>query len=571
MTLQSIPNNSRLAKGRVVTIIPWALALLSGLLLGGCFPPFDKHAISWLPWVALSPLCWALWMLPQPLTSRERARHSFLLGWLCGAVSFLISLHWIITVTVLGWLLLSLVVGLYHGLWGFFAGVILRPLGEDGEGGGKQNTPRAWLGNGRNLLVALLAAAAWVAVEWLRGTLFSGFGWNTLGIALRQNIPLIQLASLTGTSGLTFLCVLGAAMSAITVERLRCEIRTGRMRPHVDFFATVFLVVLVFGYGVKKITRHQGETTSLRVACIQGNVPVYDYWDPKCEASIMEGYLRQSRMALESHPDLVIWPEAATPRPLLLDEMVYSQVKELTAGTSADFLIGSVHYTQEPRADYNSAILLTGHAENAQIYNKVHLVPFGEYVPFRHSFPFFSWIVGDKVPYDFDPGKGPALLELAVKPIKLGPVVCFEDTLGDLTRRSAKLGAQLLVTLTNDGWFEHSVATLQHLANAQLRTVETGLPMVRVADTGVTCVIDHLGRIVQILHGERDNTFIEGVLQSEIRVPLHAETTFYTRHGDLFAHACLALTIVLSVAGFLMLQRRRKTGFDPEMISRRDE
>jgi len=95
--------------------------------------------------------------------------------------------------------------------------------------------------------------------------------------------------------------------------------------------------------------------------------------------------------------------------------------------------------------------------------------------------------------------------------------------------------------------------------------------MVRAADTGVTCVIDHLGRIVQILHGERDNTFIEGVLQTEIRVPLHPETTFYTRHGDLFAHACLSLTIVLSVAGFLMLPRRRKTGFDPEMISRRDE
>ncbi len=556
MNVEAIPDNSRSAKERVVAIIPWALALLSGLLLGGCFPPFDTHGLSWLPWVALAPLCWALWMLPLPLSSRERARHSFLLGWFCGTVSFLISLHWIITVTVLGWVLLSLVVGLYHGLWGLFAGVILRSLG---EGGGKRDPSQAWLGNGRNILVALLAAAAWVAVEWLRGTLFSGFGWNSLGIALRQNIPLIQLASVTGTSGLTFLCVLGAAMCAITGERLQREIRMGRMRPHIDFFTTVFLVVLAFVYGMKKISVHQEETTSLRVACIQGNVPVYDYWDPKCETRIMEGYLRQSRLALQAHPDLVIWPEAAPPRPLLLDEIIYSQVKELTAGTSADFLIGSVHYTQDPRADYNSAILLTGHAESAQIYNKVHLVPFGEYVPFRHSFPLFSWIVGNKVPFDFDPGKGPSLLELARKPIKLGTVICFEDTLGDLTRRSAKLGAQLLVTLTNDGWFEHSVATLQHLANAQLRTVETGLPMVRVADTGVTCVIDHLGRIVQTLHGEHDNTFIEGVLQAEIRVPVHPETTFYTRHGDLFAHICLTLTIVASLAGFVMLRRCSKS------------
>ena len=157
---------------------------------------------------------------------------------------------------------------------------------------------KAWLGNGRNLLVSLLASAAWVAVEWLRETLFSGFGWNPLGVALRHNIPLIQLAGITGTAGLTFLCVLGSAMIVITVERLRREIQTGGMRPHVDFFASVFLVVLVFGYGMKKISSPTGALTTLRVAGIQGNVPVYDYWNSKCEGRIMEGYLRQSRQAL---------------------------------------------------------------------------------------------------------------------------------------------------------------------------------------------------------------------------------------------------------------------------------
>ncbi len=539
--------------------IPWALSLLSGLLVGGCFPPFDTHGLSWLPWVALTPLCWALWMLPAPQSAGKQAWRSFLLGWLCGTVSFLVSLFWITTVTVLGWILLSLVVGLYHGLWGLFAGCLLRPLG---EGGGMPDS-KAWLGNGRNLLVSLLASAAWVAVEWLRETLFSGFGWNPLGVALRHNIPLIQLAGITGTAGLTFLCVLGSAMIVITVERLRREIQTGGMRPHVDFFASVFLVVLVFGYGMKKISSPTGALTTLRVAGIQGNVPVYDYWNPKCEGRIMEGYLRQSRQALAGNPDLVIWPEAATPRPLLLDEIIYSQVKGLTAGTDADFLIGSVHYTQEPRGDYNSAILLKKHAESAEIYNKVHLVPFGEFVPFRHSFPLLAWIVGNRVSYDFDPGKGPALLELDTKPVKLGPLICFEDTLGDLTRRSAQLGAQLLVTLTNDGWFEHSVATRQHLANAQLRTVETGLPMIRVADTGVTCVIDPFGRIVQTLHGDHDDTFIEGVLQAQIRVPAHPVTTFYTRHGNLFAHTCLGLTLVAALAGWLLSRKRNPEGLSP--------
>lgn len=532
--------------GLLMRVLPWGFAAISGVLVGICFPPFELPHLSWLPWVALAPLCWALWILPLPDSPKLRARKVFLLGWTSGSISFLISLQWITTVTGLGWVLLSLVVGLYHGLWGVFAGMLLRPLGETND------PTKAWLGNGRNLLVALLAAAGWVALEWLRGTLFSGFGWNALGVALRNSIPLIQITSITGTAGLTFLCVLGSAITAITMERLYREIRAGRTRPHIDFFAVIFLVVLLFGYGVKKITAPSRPSLHLKISGIQGNVPVSDYWNDKSDARIMENYLGQSRKALAADPDLIVWPEAATPRPLLLDEIIYNQVKELAGGTRADFLIGSVHYEQDPRGDYNSAILLTGHGASAQIYNKVHLVPFGEYVPFRHSFPLFSWIVGNKVPYDFDPGKGPALLELSVKPIKLGPLVCFEDTLGDLTRRSAKLGAQLLMTITNDGWFEHSAATRQHLANAQLRTAETGLPMVRVADTGISCVVDGFGRIRQELRGADGDTFIQGILQADILVPRDPVPTFYTRHGDLFALTCLALTLAASLTAFLI-------------------
>jgi apolipoprotein N-acyltransferase len=230
--------------------MPWILALVSGILTGLCFPPWENRWLSWLPWVSLAPLCWALWMLPRPSSAMAWGARSFLLGWLTGAVSFLISLFWITTVTVPGWIALSLIVGLYHALWALFAGLVLRPLGEAGGSGDARATSlksSAWLGSFRNLLVALLAAAAWTAVEWLRGTLFSGFGWNTLGIALRGSIPMIQIAGITGVAGLTFLCVLGAATAAITVELLRREILLGRSRPHLDFFIAVLLVVLVFG------------------------------------------------------------------------------------------------------------------------------------------------------------------------------------------------------------------------------------------------------------------------------------------------------------------------------------
>ena len=536
--------------------LPWALALLSGVMVGCCFPPFDHKWLGWLPWVALAPLCWALWILPRPDGAKEWARRAFLLGWVTGTVGFLFSLFWITTVTVPGWIVLSLVVGLYHGLWALFAGVILRPLGEGGGEGGKKGTAgQAWLGSLRNLIVALLAAAAWVAVEWLRGTLFTGFGWNTLGVSLRNSIPIIQVAAFTGVSGLTFLCALGSAIAAITLERLRREILNGKPRPHFDFFAVLFLVVFLFSYGVKKIMAPPAPATQLRVAGLQGNIPVYDYWDTKCEGAIMERYIRLSRTALAGDPDLVVWPEAATPRPLLLDEIIFSQVSQVAKSARADFLIGSIHYEAEPRGDYNSAILLTDHASSSQIYSKVHLVPFGEFVPFRKSFPLLAWIVGKRVPYDFDPGITPPLLRLAAKPVNLGPLICFEDTLGGLARHSAALGAQLLVTLTNDGWFEHSIATRQHLANAQLRTVETGLPMLRVADTGVSCVIDPMGRVVHELHGPDGDTFIEGILQTTVSIPLNPAPTFYTRHGNLFAHACLGLTIAALLAALLAHRR----------------
>ena len=535
--------------------LPWMLALLSGVMIGGCFPPWEHRWFTWLPWTALAPLCWAVWMLPRPVTLTRWGIRAFLLGWITGTCSFLICFFWITTVTGPGWVLLCLIIGLYPALWALFAALVLRPVGETG------GPVKGWLSSWRNLAVALLAAAAWTALEWLRETLFSGFGWNPLGIALHGSIPLIQIAGITGTAGLTFLCVLGSATVAITVERLRREIVTGRTKPHLDFLIAVLIVVLVFGYGVRKITAPSVATIPLRIAGVQGNVPVYDYWDVKCEGRILDGYLRQSRIALAMEPDLVLWPEAATPRPLLLDEITYGQVRELAAHTAADFLIGSVHYVDQPRGDYNSAILLTDHAEKVQIYNKVHLVPFGEYVPFRKSFPLFSWIVGDKVPYDFDAGKGAAVLSISKKasnaPVRIGTLICFEDTLGDLTRQFAALGAQLLITLTNDGWFEHSVATRQHLANAQLRTVETGLPLLRVADTGISCWIDSSGRMKQILHGEGGNTFVEGILSATIPVPQNPEPTFYTLHGNLFAHACLGITLAFSV---LILRReiRRK-------------
>ena len=170
-------------------------------------------------------------------------------------------------------------------------------------------------------------------------------------------------------------------------------------------------------------------------------------------------------------------------------------------------------------------------------------VPFGEFIPLRHSFPLFAWIAGDLVPGDFVAGNNLTLLTTENPPVKIAPLICFEDTLGDLTRRFVLEGAQLLVNLTNDGWFLRSSGAEQHLANAIFRTIETRRPLVRCANTGVTCFVDVCGRIRQELRSPSGDSFVEGFLNGKIDVPVGGELTFYARHGEIFSIGALTVTI----------------------------
>ena len=218
--------------------------------------------------------------------------------------------------------------------------------------------------------------------------------------------------------------------------------------------------------------------------------------------------------------------------------------------------MGSLHYEEHPQKDYNTAILLTQQASHWHYYAKIHLVPFGEYIPLRKSFPLFQWIIGNRILGDFDAGPGPQLLELSTKPVKIAPLLCFEDTLGDLVRRFAALGAQALITLTNDGWFGHTAASQQHVVNALFRCAETKLPMLRVANTGVTCLIDRHGRVVETLHDPKGSTFLEGMLTTRWKVPKHPQPTFYGKHGDLFAQGCLVLSFMMLLV--LVIRKTRE-------------
>jgi apolipoprotein N-acyltransferase len=282
---------------------------------------------------------------------------------------------------------------------------------------------------------------------------------------------------------------------------------------------------------------------------VQSNVPQDQKFDPEFTRRIFDQFRRLSEIALRSNPppDLLVWPESSMPGPVLADEQSHKFVMDLAASSETDLLLGTIDVDKQNV--YNAAILISDGGDRIQIYRKVHLVPFGEYVPGRHRVPLLARIVGDQVPGDFKEGSEYTVFTLTDGNTHVAPLICFEDTIGELTRQfvlpsDTSPGANVLVDMTNDGWFQRSAGSHQHLANAIFRAVETRRPMIRAANTGVTCFINQFGRIIQILRDDTGSTFTEGVLSGEVKVPTEQELTFYARHGELFAKVCAGITLV---------------------------
>ena len=552
---------------RITRLWPWLAAICSGFLYAACFPPFN---LTWFCWIALIPLIAAIWF--SGTESRHPWLRNLLLGYVAGLTFFWIVFSWLTTVTILGWFVLEFYMAIYIAIWAWFCGLLRPQLRRTRLGSSKWEQmlsqartsatppPSLWTKSTNNLRLALLLAAAWTTLEWLRGWVFSGFGWNGLGVALHDNWPLIQIAELTGVAGLSFLIAFVNVIILTTAYRLVVEARTRVMRPHFDFTFTMAAIVgvLVFGF---RATQVPSAAKPLRVTAVQSNVPQNQKFDPQFTRRIFDQFRRLSEIALRSNPppELLVWPESSMPGPVLEDQESYKFVTDLAADADADFLLGTI---DEDGGDvYNAAILLSEGGERVQIYRKVHLVPFGEFVPGRHTVPLLARIVGDQVPGDFKAGKEHTVFTLTNGDVQVAPLICFEDTIGELARQfvvptETSPGANLLVDVTNDGWFQHSAGSPQHLANAIFRCIETRRPMLRAANTGVTCFINQFGRVTQELRDETGSTFTEGVLSGDIKVPSEHELTFYARHGELFAKVCGVITLIAIVLTSLTRWRR---------------
>src|SRR6267143_145406 len=354
---------------------------------------------------------------------------------------------------------------------------------------------------------------------------------------------MIQIAEFTGIVGLSFAIAFANIIAVTTPLRLVAEVKTNRMNPHFDLILVMIgiLALPLFGW-------RRGQSPSpakpLRVAAVQASVPQLQKFDPQFTGEVFERFRRLSEIALAAKPppDLLVWPESSMPEPVRVQNTEsYRFVSDFSAATKTDLMLGTLDV--EDGHDYNSALLVSNSGQRVQIYRKVHLVPFGEYIPLRHSFPLFAAIASTWVPGDFARGTEHTVFTLTNPDVRVAPLICFEDTVGDLVRRFVVNGANLLVDVTNDGWFLHSSGSRQHLANAIFRCVENRRPMVRAANTGVTCFVNEFGRITNFLQDDTGNTFTEGVLTGQISVPQERHLTFYSRHGEWFAKCCLLATL----------------------------
>jgi apolipoprotein N-acyltransferase len=363
---------------------------------------------------------------------------------------------------------------------------------------------------------------------------------------------MIQVAEFTGVVGTSFAVAFANIIAVTTPLRLFTEARTHRMRPHFDLTLTMVGIVSLLAFGLHRAMPSMTWSKPVRVAAVQASVPQLQKFDPQFTGEVLERFRQLSEIALGANPppDLLVWPESSMPDPVR-DQNSESHrfVTDFSAATKTDLMLGTLDF--EEGHDYNAALLISKAGEQVQIYRKIHLVPFGEYIPLRHSFPLFAAVASTWVPGDFTAGTKHTVFDLTNGNVHVAPLICFEDTVGDLVRRFVVDGANLLVDVTNDGWFLHSSGSRQHLANAIFRCVENRRPMVRAANTGVTCFVNEFGRVTQVLQDDTGNTFGEGVLTSEINVPQDRHLTFYALHGEWFAELCACVTAVAILSIFV--------------------
>ncbi len=509
---------------RAIPGAPAALALASGVLLAFSFPAFGHPACAW---VGLTPLVVAVGWTSHTSSVGGRpgaGARCWRLGLVAGLVYFAGDLYWLVDVmATYGGLPLAVAFAVAALLVAYLA---LYPAAFTWVVG------RVWTRSGGWAVVA--APAAWVATEWVRAHVLTGFPWVLLGSSQAAVLPVAQLASVTGVYGLSLvLAASGAALAWLVVGR-------GRSRGLAPLLV-VAAVGAIAWWGRARVARgalvEGGQP--VRVAVVQGNVAEEVKWSQAWRPAIVDRYVRLSEEAIRAGARLVVWPESAVPFYFADDPLGAEPIRELARIGSAHLIVGSDEREVRPanpagrvvQRFYNSAFLVRPDGRTGGVYRKMRLVPFGEYVPLGRVLFFVSPLV--QAVSDFSPGDRAVLLPVGEHAVSVA--ICYEVVYPGLVRRFVQAGSELLTTITNDAWFGRSSAAYQHFAQASLRAIEQGRYLVRAANTGISAVVDPYGRVL-----ERTTLFETTVRVADVR--FLQERTVYSRVGDVVAYACLLLT-----------------------------
>jgi apolipoprotein N-acyltransferase len=428
-----------------------------------------------------------------------------------------------------------------------------------------------------------------VGTEYVRGCLFSGFAWNFLGVSQVSNLPLIQVASVTGIYGVSALLVLvnGAAATLVermftpfaarfarreTVESGRAEASSARVLRSLESLLPFALVFGCWLWGLARVNawerQAQGEP-QWQVALVQPDSPCIFEINAESIRRQVDLLVRQTRLAGTSKPDLTVWPETAVLGAVPCEPKTMRVIRDGAAAAGGALLTGALEVEQVPEGRsapeglnyYNAAWLFSAAGETMGRYRKRHLVPFGEYIPLDKTIPLLQRLAPTGV--SCTAGRGPGVLHLVKGPgreLSLGPLICFEDTVPALSREAVRAGATILVLMTNDAWFNGSIEPVQHLNQSVFRAVENGVPMVRAANSGVTCVVDAVGR-VRRLESKGEVSDFSGFMVAQVAVPQRPIPAPYTRWGDWLLGipgACLGLA--LGAYGFFVRRARCAIG-----------
>jgi apolipoprotein N-acyltransferase len=508
-------------------------------LLFVSFPPFGTPLLAY---VALIPLLIYI--------THKNLKDGYIFLLLCGMVFFLGIFNWIIKVqgyTYLHHAILAVYLGAYFVIFGLAFSFISR-----------QNGPA----------MALVAAPfIWVSLEFIRSNFFFlALPWGLLAHSQYQNPFVIQVASFAGTYSVSFLIVsANAALTALVfLLSKKFNIRLLNLSgiySQSGFYAIIAVtgVLLSFAliYGYIRISEPI-EGKEIKMSLVQGNIEQEKKWDLRYAGYIMKTHFELTKEGAKDHPDLIVWPESVTPRPINRDPNISLKISELVNDTKTPLLLGSsqtAKLKKEKQKKHvklkNSAFLIfpKNISAKSQHYDKISLMPFGEYLPHKEIIPWSlikAGAIGEYLP-------GSEYTVFRLPEAKFSVTICWENLFSDLVRQFVKRGAQFIVNITNEAWFGETAAPYQFLSMSVFRAVENRVYVVRCANTGISCFIDPCGRVVDRVKDETGKEiFVRGVLTRSI--VLQKPDTLYTRYGDWFAWFCIVCS-----AAFVLFAFFRKT------------